>query len=57
MAQSHVASAKAAEALATSDGADDVSRGAAEELTALRAIAEGTARTTGEDPWGAVLRV
>ena len=30
------------------DGGDDASRGAAEELTALRAIAEGTARATGE---------
>jgi PAS domain S-box-containing protein len=34
---------------ATSDGCDDVSCGAAEELTALRDIAEGTARATGEE--------
>ena len=49
MAQSHIASVNAAEKRATSDGCDDVSRGAAEELTALRDIAEGTARTTGEE--------
>jgi PAS domain S-box-containing protein len=49
MDQSHIAVDKAAEKRASSDGCDDVSRGAAEELTALRDIAEGTARTTGEE--------
>jgi hypothetical protein len=48
MARSHMASVKAAETRAIPDGCDDMSRGAAEELTALRDIAEGTARTTGE---------
>jgi PAS domain S-box-containing protein len=48
MARTHKASAKAAENHTTSESRDDISRGAAEELSALSEIIEGTAHATGE---------
>ena len=56
MAQTHKASAKAAEKRTTSNGSDDVSRGVAEELAALRAIVEGTAHGTGEEFFQTLVR-
>jgi PAS domain S-box-containing protein len=55
MAQAHTASVTAAEELATSNRGE-VSWGAAEELTALRAIVEGTAHSTGEEFFQSLVR-
>ncbi len=56
MAQTHTASAKASVEQATPNGHGDVSPGAVEELTALRAIVEGTARTIGEEFFQSLVR-
>ena len=56
MAQTHKASARAVEKHATANGSDDASRAATEELTALRAIVEGTAHSTGEEFFQTLVR-
>jgi formate hydrogenlyase transcriptional activator len=56
MAQTHKASEEAAERLATSNLSDDVSRGEAEELVALRAIVEAASRSSGEEYFRAFVR-
>src|SRR5438105_10040743 len=56
MAQTHKASAKAGERQAPPNGSNDVSRAVSEELGALRAIAEGTAHSTGEEFFQALVR-
>jgi hypothetical protein len=56
MVQTHKASATAAEKNATPNGSEAVSRGVAEELTALRAIVEGTAHDTGEEFFQTLVR-
>jgi PAS domain S-box-containing protein len=56
MAQTHQASATAAEKQATSNGSNDASRGEAEELTALRAIVEAASRSSGEEYFQAFAR-
>src|SRR5215468_2011427 len=56
MAQTHKAPAKACEKYATWNGSDGVSPAAAEELTALRAIVEGTAHSTGEEFFQSLVR-
>jgi PAS domain S-box-containing protein len=56
MVQTHRASVKAHEKHATANGSDDVSRGAAEELTALRVIVEGTAHSIGEEFFQTLVR-
>jgi PAS domain S-box-containing protein len=56
MVQTHNASRKAAEKRATSNVSDDVSRGEAEELTALRAIVEAASHSSGEEYFQAFVR-
>ena len=56
MVQTRRASAIAAEKSATSNGSDDVSRGVAEELTALRAIVEAASNSSGEEYFQAFVR-
>jgi PAS domain S-box-containing protein len=56
MAQTHKASATAAEKHATANASDDVSRGVAEELTALRAIVEAASHGSGEEYFQALVR-
>ena len=56
MAETQEDHAKAAARLTTPENADEVSREVAEELVALRAIVEGTARTIGEDFFQSLVR-
>jgi PAS domain S-box-containing protein len=56
MVQTRRASAIAAEKSATSNGSDDVSRGVAEELSALRAIVEAASQSSGEEYFQAFVR-
>src|SRR5262249_1763004 len=56
MVQAHIAHGKALEKHATSNRSEDASRQAGEELTALRAIAEGTAHSIGEEFFQSLVR-
>jgi PAS domain S-box-containing protein len=56
MAQTDKASANAAEGQATANGSNDVSRGVAEELTALRAIVEAAPHGSGEEYFQSLVR-
>ena len=56
MAQTHKASGRAADKRASSNVSDDVSRGEAEELTALRAIVEASSHGGGEEYFQALVR-
>ena len=56
MAQTHKASAKAAEKRAPSSAPGGVSRGEGEELTALRAIVEAASRSSGDEAFQAFVR-
>jgi PAS domain S-box-containing protein len=56
MARTHQVSVKRAENDAASNGSEDGWRGEAEELTALRAIVDGTAHSTGEEYFQSLVR-
>jgi PAS domain S-box-containing protein len=56
MAQTHQAAVQASEEQAPSNGSDGVSCGETEELTALRAIVEAAARSSGEEYFQAFVR-